>query len=173
MAGHLGYRVKSVTVVNVLNQHLVVSISSDGKINVYPLPIRKSTTSTNTSTQEQVGIPVNPKEGEEEDIQSIHPISSFDTKGSRLTCLSVVAVSGDRTTAASVTANGFSDGESESGDSESDDLESEVDVIGANGLEATDTEQVGKQENGIEGKETEDESEDDTEDGEANGNDTE
>lgn len=54
-----------------------------------------------------------------DDVQVIEPLSTYDTKGSQLTCMTAVAVNDDRTTTYAESVAGGSD--SDSSDEDSDD----------------------------------------------------
>lgn len=101
-------RVKAVSVTKVLNQHLATTISSDGRIQIYPLAGILTALNTTSATE-------------------IQPIQTYDTKGSRLTCLTVVGVKDDRTTRGTVDGMGDSDSEDE-GSSDSDD-DDDADIV--------------------------------------------
>lgn len=115
--------VKALSIVQILSQQLCTTISSDGTIKVFNLSTLKLESS---STQGK--------------IQEIAASSSFDTNGSRLTCLTAVAVKDDRTTYAdSIAASADSGSDSESDDNSDD--EEDVDLaprqtnVGQIGLE--------------------------------------
>lgn len=72
-------RVKSLAIVEVLGQHLCTAISSDGSIKTFSL----SDINVQASSR---------------DPQVLEAVSSYDTKGSRLTCMTAVAVKDDRAT---------------------------------------------------------------------------
>lgn len=96
-------RVKAISVVTVLGQQLATTASSDGTIKVYSL--------AGLSTLISSGVV---------GLEEFKPIASFDTKGSRLTCLAAVAVSGDRTTAGSALGQLRSDDDNSDSDSDSE-----------------------------------------------------
>ena len=108
--------VKALSLVQILSQQVLVTISSDGFIRVFVLPASLPSTADTHATA--------PLE--------ISAVGSYDTKGSRLTCLSAVAVSDDRTTVAS-TAAPPSDAGLSSSDSDSENDEQAVDGNGVPG----------------------------------------
>jgi len=108
LVGH-DNRVKAINIIKVLGQDLATTISSDGKIRVFPL---SGLTSPDPDS-----------------FQKIEPMQTFDTKGSRLTCLTVVAVRNDRTTRGTAEVGDSDD----SGDDDSDSEEDEDSDIGLQG----------------------------------------
>lgn len=100
------YSVKAISVVRVLNQQIVASISSDGTIKTFSL-----------ASLEVPSVAAEPKQ--------IEPLSSYDTKGSRLTCLTAIAVSDDRTTTAAASIRD-EDSDSEDSGSEANDVEDDL-----------------------------------------------
>lgn len=93
---------KSISIVQVLGQQLVAAISSDGTIKSFSLSALDLS-------------------GTSQDPQVIEPVSSYDTKGSRLTCMAAVAVKDDRTTTYAESVGGR-------GDSDSTDADSDIDI---------------------------------------------
>merc|ERR1711939_948748 len=118
----------------VLNQHTATTISSDGQIHVYSLANLASAI------------------GAESPLQ-IKPVQQYDTKGSRLTCLTVVGVRDDRTTRGTVDGGDVSSDDSDD-DSEGNDSELELDEDAADDMEELERE---------EGEDDEDEEDDDDE----------
>ena len=108
-------RVKSMSAVRVSGQHLAITASSDGTIKVFSLgALSVPTTGEPTA-----------------DPAQIEAVSTFDTNGARLTCLTAVAVKDDRTTTAAATSvRGEEDSDSEA--------ESERDLEGFEGGEEQD-----------------------------------
>ena len=90
--------------VRVSGQHLAITASSDGTIKVFSLGALSVPTG-----DEAISEPA-----------QIEAVSTFDTNGARLTCLTAVAVKDDRTTTAAATSvRGEEDSDSEA-DSERD-----------------------------------------------------
>lgn len=101
------HRVKSISAVRVSGQHLAITASSDGTIKVFSLGALSVPTTDEAIT----------------DPAQIEAVSTFDTNGARLTCLTAVAVKDDRsTTAAATSVRGEEDSDSEA--------ESERDPVG-------------------------------------------
>jgi len=138
LVGHAN-RVKAVSVTKVLNQHTATTISSDGSIHVYSLANLAAAI------------------GAESPLQ-IKPVQRYDTKGSRLTCLTVVGVRDDRTTRGTVDGGDVSSDDSDD-DSEGNDSELELDEDAADDMEELEREEA----DDLEGEDDEDEEDDDDE----------
>lgn len=95
-------RVKGLGLVDVRGHKLAVSISSDGRIRVYSLA------ALDTPSAEQK-------------VMALDPIAAYDTRGSRLTCLTVVSVQRRKGGA----TQGREDEEEQDGSSSNDEEESE------------------------------------------------
>lgn len=91
---------KTVSVLEVLGQRLCAAISSDGTIRTFNLSI--------------LNVP-----GSSDEVQTLQPLSIYDTKGSRLTCMTAVSVKDDRTTTYAESVASGSDSE-DSSDEDSD-----------------------------------------------------
>lgn len=125
--------------VRVLEEQIATTISSDGFINFYLLP---------RSLEQSLNVP-----------QQLQPVSNYDTKGSRLTCLTAVGVGNDRTTVASA-ADAESEDEDSSSEEESDSLDAEEDVMIEDGIEGEEeSEEEEEAENALEESDEENEEE--------------
>lgn len=103
----------------ILSQQVLATISSDGLIRVFVLPSSIPAVADGQATASPLEITA---------------VGSYDTKGSRLTCLSAVAVSDDRTTVASTAAP-----PSEAGLSSSEsDSEEDEQAVNGNGVPGSD-----------------------------------
>ena len=100
MSAEILRRVKAISVVRVLNKQIVISISSDGTIKTFSLASLENAVAGDQTMQ-------------------IEALSSYDTKGTRLTCLTAVAVNDDRSTTAAASVR---DEDSDSDASDSDEI---------------------------------------------------